>query len=40
MDPETKAIVEGGISDRTASHSIYELTTIPRFPLQQIEQLI
>ncbi|KAK0509164.1 hypothetical protein JMJ35_008535 [Cladonia borealis] len=26
MDPETKTIVEGGISDRTASHSIYEAT--------------
>ena len=40
MDPETKAIVEGGISDRTASHSIYELYTIQKSPLQQIEQLI
>ena len=28
MDPETKTIVEGGISDRTASHSIYEATAI------------
>ena len=40
MDPETKAIVEGGISDRTASHSIYELDTIQESPLQQIKQLI
>ena len=32
MDPETKTIVEGGISDRTASHSIYEATTIWKKP--------
>ena len=40
MDPETKAVSEGGISDRTASHSIYEPTTIKKYNLQQIKQLI